>query len=132
VERAREGKKRLVYIPFVRRNCFVNLYVNSIRMLCGRCSGLEEAYDDVVVAEAEDGLRPVPRKAGQLVKEGELDAILVVRVSPLRMVRLVCTITARPSTYMRPSCSFVVRPCRLILDAIFISFPLFQLCFTDW
>ena len=34
----------------------------------------------MAVAEAEDGLRPVPREASQLEEEGELDAVSAVCV----------------------------------------------------
>lgn len=30
-----EGKRTAAYISFLLRNCFVNSYVNSIRILCG-------------------------------------------------------------------------------------------------
>lgn len=40
----------------------------------------EDGHDDVAVAEAQDGLRPVSREASQLEKEGELDAVSAVRV----------------------------------------------------
>ena len=40
----------------------------------------EDGHDDMAVAEAQDGLRPVPRVAGQLEKEGELDTVSAVRI----------------------------------------------------
>jgi hypothetical protein len=60
----------------------------------------------VTVVEAQDGLRPVPREASQLEEEGELDAVSAVRVPLFVVVRLVCMITARSSTYMTPFSRF--------------------------
>ena len=38
----------------------------------------------MAVAEAEDGLQPVPRESSELEKEGELDTVLAVHVLLLR------------------------------------------------
>jgi hypothetical protein len=93
-------------MSFVPRNYFVNSDANSIKMLCG------PPFESRSRAKTEDGLQPIPREAGKLEVEGDLDTVSAV--SFLRCGQVGRMITASSSTYMTPFSRFYrVRPCFL-------------------